>query len=73
MTEESQGESWKQGTVSRYDLDRGFGVIRGDDGEDYYMHFREIKGAWEPEQNMSVRFLAEWNRKGNIAKKVSPQ
>ncbi len=71
MTEESQGETWKQGTVSRYDLDRGFGVIRGEDGEDYYMHYREIVGAWEPETGMGVRFLAVRHRKGNMAKKVS--
>ena len=72
MTEQSQGETWIDGTVSRYDLDRGFGVIRGDDGEDYYLHFREIVGTWEPEPNMRVNFLAVRHRKGNMAKKATP-
>lgn len=72
MTEQSQGETWKNGTVSRYDLDRGFGVIRGDDGEDYYLHFREIEGIWEPEPEMRVTFRAERHRKGNMAKKARP-
>lgn len=71
MTEQSEGETWKVGEVTRYDLDRGFGVIRCEDGEDYYMHFREIVGTWEPESGMAVRFLAERHRKGNIAKRVS--
>lgn len=73
MTEQSEGETWIAGQVSRYDMERGFGVIRGDDGEDYYLHFRELVGCdWEPEPGVVVRFRAERHRKGNMAKKVQP-
>ncbi|MGB1557642.1 MAG: cold-shock protein [Oceanococcaceae bacterium] len=71
MTEQSQGETWISGHISRYDLERGYGVIRGDDGEDYYLHYREIVGTWEPEEQSTVRFRAERHRKGNLAKHVT--
>ena len=72
MTEASEGETWICGHVSRYDMERGFGVIRGEDGYDYYMHFREIVGTWEPESQMGVRLRAERHRKGNLAKHAEP-
>lgn len=71
MTDQSQGETWISGHISRYDLERGYGVIRGDDGEDYYLHYREIVGTWEPEGQAAVRFRAERHRKGNLAKHVT--
>ena len=61
-----------EGKVKRFDKDKGFGFIVGDDGKDYFFHFSEIvmEGFKTVEVNKKVKFEATETEKGPRANHV---
>ena len=57
------------GRITRYFDNKGYGFIRGTDGEDYFFHISNILSG-SPAQGMQVNFTAAENDKGNVAENV---
>ncbi len=58
-----------EGTVKWYNLKKGYGFIKGDDGQDYFVHFSALNGAMLRE-NDKVSFDAVDTERGKQAQKV---
>lgn len=58
-----------EGTVKWYNLKKGYGFIKGDDGQDYFVHFSALDGAMLRE-NDKVSFDAVDTERGKQAQKV---
>lgn len=60
------------GVISRIFLTRGFGFIKGEDGEDRFFHIDKVKGEWEGlRQGMVVDFTpVETGHGGNKLRAV---
>jgi len=56
-----------KGTISRYFTTNGFGFIRGEDGEDYFLHVSKVKSATLPESGYTVDFTPSQGEKGLVA------
>lgn len=58
------------GTVTKWFDDRGYGFIRGDNGEDYFLHKSKLNGEYA-EHGYYVAFRAFTNaRSGHSAKDI---
>lgn len=66
----------KRGTVKEYNVNRGFGFIEGDDGEDYFVH---VSGLRVHLKNKGLRrghrvlFDVEFDVKGERAVNVKQE
>jgi len=49
------------GAVSRYDEDEGHGLIAGDDGETYWVHFMHIVGEGYRALSVGERVEFQWD------------
>jgi CspA family cold shock protein len=60
------------GTVIRTKLDRGFGFIMGEDGEEYFFHMSALKNDSinNLREGHQVKFEATKTPKGNRAEQV---
>lgn len=61
-----------KGKVKFTDETKGFGFIRGDDGNDYYFKLRDLIGTENISGGSFVTFSRENSDKGAVAKNVSP-
>ena len=63
------------GTIKRVTRDRGFGFIRGEDGNEYFFHRSELRGGLafdELEEGQPVRFEPSQGDKGPRATNIVP-
>ena len=58
-----------EGTVKWYNLKKGYGFIKGEDEQDYFVHFSALNGAMLRE-NDKVSFEAADTDRGKQAQKV---
>lgn len=59
-----------EGEVKFFNKFKGFGFIKGDDGEDYFVHFSSINKGVYLEEKDKVKFTASKNEKGYCALNV---
>lgn len=67
-------EGFRRGWIARLVRDRGFGFIRGEDGNDLFFHMSELtdKQAWDLlEEETSVMFHVGVGERGPIATNIS--
>ena len=60
----------KKGTVKEYDPERGFGFIRGEDGEDYFLHVSGLREHMKDKglrEGQRVLFDIDFDMKGDRA------
>lgn len=60
----------KKGTVKEYDPERGFGFIRGEDGEDYFLHVSGLREHMKDKglrEGQRVLFDVDFDMKGDRA------
>ena len=63
-----------KGSILRLIMDKGFGFIKGDDGQEYFFHRSAMKGGVEFESlqmNDKVSFFPSKGPKGSRAEQVS--
>jgi CspA family cold shock protein len=63
------------GTIKKLTPDRGFGFIRGEDGNEYFFHRSELRGGLrfeELKEGQRVSFEARQADKGPRASEISP-
>lgn len=62
-----------QGTVKWFNAEKGYGFIRGDDGEDVFVHYSAISGEGfrSLEEGQRVEFEVTEGRKGPQASNVT--
>lgn len=65
-------EALCRGTVRDYDPARGFGRIVDEQQREYFVHYRELRQTDSLQPGQPVQFLPQLQRKGNIARQVSP-
>lgn len=66
----------KRGTVKEYNVNRGFGFIEGDDGEDYFVHVSGLKVHLKNKglrRDQRVLFDVEFDVKGERAVNVKQE
>lgn len=56
------------GMINFFDSSKGYGFIKGEDGENYFVHINNVSG--HPEQGSKVRFEKEKGPKGWVAVRV---
>lgn len=59
-----------EGTVKWFNVKKGFGFIKGDDGEDYFVHFSAIDKGTFIRENDRVSFEAVQTERGKQAQNV---
>lgn len=61
-----------KGKVKFFDEKRGFGFLLGDDNQDYFVHYSDLKmdGRRSLLDGESVQFEPSENEKGRLAKEV---
>ena len=59
------------GKVKWFSVDKGYGFILGDDGEDRYFHVKDVKGADLPQNGDNVTFTSVEGKKGLKATEVN--
>ena len=64
-----QGEKM-EGSVKWFNSRKGFGFIKGDDDEDYFVHYTALDKGVFLRENDRVEFLAAQTEKGKQAQKV---
>jgi len=71
--EDSAGEGAHAGTVKWFNVNKGFGFITTESGDDIFVHFRSIKGRGRRSlrQGQNVRFDISVGEKGQQADNVS--
>ena len=60
-----------EGTVKWYNRKKGYGFIKGEDGEDYFVHYSALKQGTFIRDNDLVSFEAADTDKGKQAKDVT--
>ena len=62
-----------KGKVKWFDSKKGYGFIKGEDGQDVFVHYSEIdqQGFKSLEENQEVEFEVEDGSKGPQAKNVT--
>lgn len=66
----------KRGTVKEYNVNRGFGFIEGDDGEDYFVHVSGLRVHLKNKglrRGQRVLFDVEFDVKGERAVNVKQE
>ena len=66
----------KRGTVKEYDVNRGFGFIEGDDGDDYFVHVSGLRIHLKNKglrRGQRVLFDVEFDVKGERAVNVKQE
>lgn len=66
----------KRGTVKEYNVNRGFGFIEGDDGEDYFVHVSGLRVHLKNKglrRDQRVLFDVEFDVKGERAVNVKQE
>ncbi|TCK03110.1 cold-shock protein [Marinobacterium mangrovicola] len=71
--EESEDDSREQGTVKWFNVSKGFGFITRSNGDDVFVHFRNIRGRGHRSltEGQQVRFNVHQSEKGLQAEDVS--
>ena len=64
------GVSYMTGTIKKLVLDRGFGVIKADDGKEYFFHRSAVDGFDVLKGTEKVEFETVQGPKGPRAEKV---
>lgn len=59
-----------EGTVKSFLPSKGYGFVRGDDGNDYYLHGRDMLDGHAPRQGLRVAFEEAATPKGYRARRV---
>lgn len=59
-----------KGVVTKYNEDKGYGFIKGDDGTNLFFHISDIKSSKEPQKGDQLEFETETGEKGLVAKKI---
>jgi cold shock CspA family protein len=59
-----------QGTVKWFSLDRGYGFVTNESGEDYYFRVDDVRGGTLPTIKSKVEFDAEKSARGPRAKNI---
>ena len=60
-----------EGTVKWYNRKKGYGFIKGEDGEDYFVHYSALKQGTFIRDNDLVSFEAADTEKGKQAQNVT--
>jgi len=55
-------------TVDFFNKEKGFGFLRNWDGEDWYLHIKDIEGNRAPTKADIIEFTPSEGEKGPIAK-----
>ncbi|RRC98406.1 cold shock domain-containing protein [Amphritea balenae] len=71
--EADENDGREQGTVKWFNVSKGFGFITRDNGDDVFVHFRNIRGRGHRSlsEGQSVRFNVKDSDKGLQAEDVS--
>lgn len=71
--EEQENDSREQGTVKWFNVSKGFGFITRSNGDDVFVHFRNIRGRGHRSltEGQQVRFNVHQSDKGLQAEDVS--
>jgi len=67
MSKPSAREGYNIGTIKRYNDQKGYGFIRGEDGNDRFFHVSSVKSSEQPIQGAAVRFTPSQNERGLTA------
>lgn len=69
----SENDDREQGTVKWFNVSKGFGFITRENGDDVFVHFRNIRGRGHRSlsEGQSVRFIVKESDKGLQAEDVS--
>jgi len=69
----SENDDREQGTVKWFNVSKGFGFITRENGDDVFVHFRNIRGRGHRSlsEGQSVRFMVKESDKGLQAEDVS--
>ena len=59
-----------EGTVKWFNMRKGFGFIKGEDGEEYFVHHSDIPKGAMLNENDKVSFEPAQNERGKQAKNV---
>lgn len=60
-----------EGVVKWYNVKKGYGFVKGEDGKDYFVHFSALKPGAKLFENTKVDFEATDTEKGLQAKDVN--
>lgn len=73
QAEDDENDDREQGTVKWFNVSKGFGFITRENGDDVFVHFRNIRGRGHRSLNegQKVRFNARQGDKGLQAEDVS--
>ncbi len=56
------------GIITRFFFQKGYGFVKGDDGQSYFLHHSVYNGFLEP--GMKLKFEVAENAKGPYVKKI---
>ena len=59
-----------QGVIKWYNKKKGYGFISGEDGEDYFFHFSEVKNNVILDKDVDVEFDPAHTTKGKQAQNI---
>ena len=59
------------GTVKSWNQSQGWGVIEGDDGEDYFIHASKVRMGQSISHNSRVKFDVYQGQRGSEAENVT--
>ena len=59
-----------KGVVTKYNEDKGYGFIKGDDGTNLFFHISDLKTSKVPQKGDQLEFESETGEKGLVAKKI---
>ena len=60
------------GTIKKWEQDRGWGFIEGDDGEDYFINIANVRKGQRMRLGLRVKFDHTQTQRGVEAENVSP-